>query len=263
MLRTTWLPADGFCRVMVRVLALAGAACCGLLASGSHAQSAIGPEIALEGATDLRERGLSWSDGKAALTVSGTLPVTYDLALDVKASTLRGSARHGGADVGLSFAPRYRVMSGGWGFSAGVRGNLFADRSSLNYVELTGGIDYTIGPARLDAGIDFAPTQDAIGGWNLHVEARASAGIPGTPLTVYGGVGHTAGQSNDRERAWRLRPGGDYSDYHLGIEHSRANMTFGLRYWDTSISAGEVNQAVPYYDRHYGARLLAYARISS
>lgn len=247
----------------VRVLTLVGAACSGLLAGSLHAQPVIGPEIAVEATTDLRERGLSWSDGKAAVAVSGSLPLTYDLVFDLEAATLRGSPRHGGADVGLTIAPRYRLTSGGWGFNAGIRGNVFVGGSGMDYVELTGEVDHTIGPARLLAAIDFAPSQKAIGGRNLHVEVQASAGIPGMPLTVYGGVGHTTGPSNDRERAWRLRPGGDYTDYHLGIEHSRSNLSFGLRYSDTSIGAEDVNPAVRYYDRHHGARLLAYARVSS
>jgi len=247
----------------VRVLTLVGAVCSGLLSSAVHAQPVIGPQIAVEATTDLRERGLSWSDGKGAVAVSASVPVTYDLVFDLEAATLRDSARHGGADVGLTFAPQYRLTSGGWGFNAGVRGNVFVGRSGMSYVELTGQVDHTIGPARLLAAVDFAPSQDAIGGRNLHVELQASAGIPGVPVTVYGGVGHTTGPSNDRERTWRLRPGGDYTDYHLGIEHSRSTLTFGLRYSDTSIGADDVNPAVRYYDRHYGARLLAYARISS
>lgn len=247
----------------LRVLVLAAAACSGLLASVSHAQPVLGPEIAVEAVTDLRERGLSWSDGKAAFGVSGRVPVTYDLAFDLEAVTLRDSARHGGADVGLTFAPQYQLVSGAWGINAGVRGNVFVGRSGMNYIELTGEVEHTIGPARLIAGIDFAPSQDAIGGRNLHVELQASAGIPGTPLTVYGGLGHTTGSHNDRPRSWRLRPGGDYTDHHLGIEHARANLAFGLRYSATSIDADEASLAEPYYDRHHGARLMAYARIRS
>lgn len=249
--------------MIIRVLTLGAAACSGLLASPSQAQATLAPEIALEATTDLRERGLSWSDGKAAVAVSGTVPVTYDLTFDLEAVTLRDSPRHGGADVGLSFAPRYSMMSGGWGFHAGVRGNVFVGRSGMNYVELTGEVEHTIGPARFIAGMDFAPSQDAIGGRNLHVEIQASAGIPGMPLTVYGGIGHTTGSSNDRANAGRLRPGGDYTDHHFGAEYSRANLSFGLRYTGTSIDADEVNQTMRYNDRHYGSRLLAYARISS
>lgn len=247
----------------IRVLAWTVVTCSGAIAGASHAQPVIGPEIAVEATTDERQRGLSWSDGKAALTASATVPVTYDLAFDLEAVTLRDSARHGGADAGLTLAPRYRVINGAWNVTAGLRGNVFVGRSGMNYVELTGEVEHTIGPAQLIAGVDFAPSQDAIGGRNLHVEVQASAGIPGMPLTVYGGIGHTTGPSNDRPRASRLRPGGDYTDYHLGIEHSRSNLSFGLRYSDTSIDADDVNQALSYNDQHYGSRLLAYARISS
>lgn len=246
---------------MLKHILSAAAACGGLLVSvAAAAQSA--PTISLEAETDHPERGLSWSDGKAAFGVSASVPVTYDLALDLDAVTLRDSARHGGADVGLKVAPRYTVHSAGWDLSAGLRGNVFVGRSGTSYVELTGEVARTLGPAQLVVGAAFAPAQDAIGGSNLYLDAQLSASIPGTPLTLYGGVGHTSGSSRDDARVARLRPGGDYLDHHVGAEYTEANFAAGLRYSGTSIGADEVDRTSPWADRHYGSRVMAYFRFT-
>jgi len=249
-------------KTYLRTLARAAVASGGLVAAAAHAQPVTGTSIAIEGATDWRERGLSWSDGKPAVGVSATIPVASSLEFDLAGVTLRDSERHGGADLALSVTPRYVVTTGGWRLGAGVRANVFAGRSGMNYVELNGEIERTIGPARLMAAVDYAPSQNSIGGHNFHVEGRASVGIPGLPLTVYGGVGHTSGSSRNDPRAWRLRPGGSYSDHHVGIEHSALNLALGARYSDTSIDIDEVPAAATYYDRHLGARMVGYIRFS-
>lgn len=239
--------------------------CGGLLALPAQAQPVLGTQVALEGTTDQRERGLSWSDGRPTASLGVSVPASDALAFDLDAIALRDSARHGGAEAALRIAPRYTVRSAGWALSAGVRGNAFVGRSGMSYGELTGEAEYTLGPARLVAGVDFAPSQGAIGGSNLHVEAQASVGVPGLPLSFYGGVGHTTGSTRDGNRglkAARLRPGGDYTDYHVGMEHTISSLAVGLRYSDTSISAREVNRLSQYHDRHTGSRVLAYIRFA-
>lgn len=242
-------------------LGMAVAVCGGLVFADANAQSA-GSTVSFEAETDHRERGLSGSDGKAALGVSASVPVTYDLGIDLDAVTLRGSARHGGADIGLTLAPRYALRSGGWDLSAGVRGNVFVGRAGTSYAELTGEIARTLGPAQLVLGAAFAPSQDAIGGSNLTLDAQLSASIPGTPVTLYGGVGHTSGSSNGDPRAARLRPGGDYLDHHVGAEYTDANFAAGLRYSGTSIGKDEVDPLSRWTDRHYGSRVMAYLRFT-
>lgn len=226
------------------------------------AQSAATAQVAVEATTDRRERGLSWSDGKPALAAFATVPVADRLAVDVDAVTLRGSRRHGGADVGLAVAPRYSVEQAGWTLGAGARGRVFVGESGLSYYEFTGSLERTIGPLRLAALVDFAPSQDAIGGRNLHVEGQALAGIPGLPFTLYGGVGRTSGSDSGDPRAQRLRPGGSYTDHHVGIEHASGPLAAGLRYSDTDIAARDLGPARRFVDGDYGARLVAYLRFT-
>lgn len=249
----------------LRALCSAVALCGGLFAISAQAQPVLGTQVALEGTTDQRERGLSWSDGRPTASLSASIPASDTFGFDLEALALRDSARHGGAEAALRIAPRYTVTSAGWALSGGARGNVFVGRSGMSYAELTGEAQYTLGPAQLVAGVDFAPSQKAIGGSNLHVEAQASVGIPGLPLTVYGGVGHTTGSTRDGMRglrAARLRPGGDYTDYHLGLEHSFSALSLGVRYSDTSIDAADVDRLSPFTDRHIGSRVLAYIRVS-
>ncbi|MBB4859375.1 hypothetical protein HNO88_002704 [Novosphingobium chloroacetimidivorans] len=234
-----------------------------LAAAPAHAQSTQSAQVAIEAATDWRERGLSWSDGKAALGVSASIPITYDLTVAAEAVTLRESSRHGGADVGITIAPRYALTSGGWTIAAGARGNIFVGRAGMSFGEITGEVAHTIGPAQLVLGADFAPSQKAIGGSNLHLEAQGSLGIPGTALTLYGGLGHTSGSDRERPRAWRLRPGGSYTDHHLGIEHARGPLAVGVRYSDTSIRSREVDRRIAFASGDFGSRVVAYLRLSS
>jgi hypothetical protein len=228
----------------------------------AQAQSAAGAQVSLEGVTDLRKRGLSWSDGKPAVTLSATVPVSYDFSVDADAASLRNSARHGGADLGLTIAPRYTIEAGGWGLTAGARGNVFIGRAGMSYVELVAEVERTLGPARLVVGADFAPSQNAIGGHNLHLGADLSVGVPGLPLTIYGGLGRTSGSNDGKPRVSRLRPGGSYWDHRVGIEHAKGALTMGISYTGTSIDADEVDRLSPYYDGHHGSRVLAYMRFT-
>ena len=96
---------------------------------------------------------------------------------------------------------------------------------------------------QVDAGADYAPSQDAIGGDNLYLHAGARAGVPGTPWTLLAGIGHSSGKVDDAFRAARLRPGGDYTDWRLGVEHVAGPVTLGLDYVGTDVSE---RAAAPY-----------------
>ena len=224
-------------------------------AVSAHAQT-----ISLEATTDARERGISWSDGQPALEVGASIPVSPGFDVDLRATTLRNSARHGGSELGMTVSPRFRHGMGGLSLSVGLDGHVFVDESRLNFVEASAGLDYSIGPARIDAGVSYAPRQKAIGGDNLYLHAGAALGFPGTPLTVYGGGGYTTGSTRNAVRAARLRPGGDAWDHYVGVEHSQMKFAVGLRYSDTTVSSNRVTS--PFDDRHAGSRLTAYARVS-
>lgn len=216
-----------------------------------------GPRFQLEVASDERVRGLSWSEGKAAATVGARVPVLADVELSAAATTLRGSARHGGADALLRLGASWsREVGSGWRFGLGTTGYVFAGANGHNYAEVEARAGYSLGPATLRAALRYAPEQTAIGGSNLHLALDADFGVPGTPVTLYGGVGHSSGTVSDSPnasgRAQRLRPGGDYWDWSLGGEWIEGPAALGIKWTDTSVGPAWA---------HAGSRVTGYVRL--
>ncbi|MEN2746204.1 TorF family putative porin [Sphingomonas sp. T9W2] len=227
--------------------------------AAAHAQSL--PSGGVEATIDERRRGLSWSEGRAS--VSGDLAVTLGtIELDARIAALRGSIRHDGADAVADLGAAFVTGVGPFQLRARAIGHVFAgSRSSMNYGEIGGDARYTLGPVELIAGALYAPPQDAIGGSNLYMSAQAVAGIPMTPFTLVGGVGRSAGTVDDPTRADRLRPGGSYRDWRLGVEHVTGPLTLALDYVGTDLAEGRPVSAIG--DRgNSGDRVLARARFA-
>ncbi|MEH3107081.1 MAG: hypothetical protein PGN09_07260 [Sphingomonas fennica] len=235
----------------MRIAALVAA-----LALASATAAEAGVTGGVEATTDLRRRGLGWSGSRAAAGVWAAAEAG-PASLTAAVTTLRGSRRHGGADAVVDVLPRYTIDAGAWRLSAGPSARLFLGAGGQDYIELDGSAGWTFGPLRLTAAASYAPRQRAIGGDNLYLSANAEAGIPGTPLTVLGGIGRTTGDARDAERARRLRPDGAYTDYRLAVEHVRNRLTFGAALTATSIGAPPPGRFV---DRATGTRAAAYAR---
>jgi hypothetical protein len=215
------------------------------------AQAQTAPELELTLSSDDRRRGLSWSEGRAAARLSAGLSVDPAFRLDASAATLRDSARHGGADAGIDVSAGWRGTGGAVRFDATLISHFFAGaQGRQDYVEAQAGARTLIGPADLDLSASYAPAQDAIGGDNLHLAARAAVALIGTPFTVSAGVGHSSGDVRDPLRAARLRPGGAYVDWRIGADYVRDRLSFGLSYVGTDIAAADCRA------RHCGDRLL-------
>ena len=190
----------------------------------------------VELATEEERRGLSWSEGRAA--ISGDLRASIGrLDLSARAVSTRNSVRHDGADAVVDLSVGTGWDLGAVRVQADVTGHAFAGaRGRSDYVE--GGVSagYTYGPLNAMLGVIAAPSQKAIGGSNVYLYAYANAGIPGTPLTAVAEVGHSSGGVRNADRADRLRPGGSYSNWRLGLEHRRDRLTIGVDYIGTNIS---------------------------
>jgi hypothetical protein len=129
----------------------------------------------------------------------------------------------------------------------------------MDYGEVGASASFTFGPLQLTGGADYAPSQDAIGGDNLFVYAAANAGIPATPFTLVADIGHSTGDVNDPVRAQRLRPGGDYSNWRLGVEHRTGPLTLALDYVGTDVNRRDAFG--PFADaRHAGDRIVGRVR---
>ncbi len=225
----------------------------------AYAQSV---SVGVEATTDDRRRGISWSDGKAAIGANAALRLSSGFDIGVRAMTTRDDPRHGGADAAIDLTGGFaREIGGGFRFDAFVTGHLFAGAGGkLDYVEGGLGASYALGPAEVGVDARYAPAQSAIGGDNLWIGARARMGVPMTPLTFTGSVGRSTGSVDDPIRAARLRPGGDYTDWSLGVDHIVGPLTVGAAYTGTDI--GRVSPS-PYANaRHTGDKLTARVAVS-
>ena len=220
-----------------------------------------GVTASVEVTNDEVRRGLSWSGGRAA--VAGALRGSLG-AVDasVRAVTLRDSPRHAGAEAVVDLTAGTGWDLGAIRLDASATTHLFAGaRERMDYVELGATAGYGYGPVYATLGVAVAPSQAAIGGSNVHLRADANAGIPGTPFTLLAGLGHSSGGVTDPVRAQRLRPGGSYLDWRLGVEHRRDRLTFGIDYLGSDVApedaTGRFADAA-----HAGDRLVGRAQLS-
>jgi hypothetical protein len=200
----------------------------------AHAQSIA---VGVEAATDERRRGLSWSGGDAAVSADAAASLAgFDVSARVVST--RGSARHGGADAVVDIDVARGFDIGAVTLKARAIGHLFAGAAGRqDYVEVGALGSYSLGPLGIDAGATFAPDQAAIGGSNLYLFADAQAGIPATPITLSAGIGRSSGTVDDPLRAARLRPGGSYTDWRLGVAWIAGPLTVGVDYAGNDIDA--------------------------
>ncbi|MGE4323337.1 MAG: TorF family putative porin [Sphingobium sp.] len=236
---------------------LTGAACVAaacLSAVPALAQYDGGVRATVEAASEERRRGLSWSGGDPVLRATSSAPVGAGFGVEAAAATLRGGARHGGADAVVDLGGTYSQRIGGWRLSAEGRYHLFPGASGHGYGDIGAGAGFTIGPASIDMFASYAPRQRSIGGDNLYLAAYGAAGIPGTPLTLSAHVGRSSGAVRDPVRAARLRPEKVYWDHGIGIDYLRGRWFAGLRYADTDIETPGA--------RHAGASLIGRAGLS-
>lgn len=227
--------------------------CSALATTPAGAQATSNPSFTLEAASDERRRGLSWSDGKPVLRASLFVPVSEALAVDATIVSLRSSSRQGGADGVIDLRAGYNRQTGAWRLSGDVTYRVFPGISGWNYVETGAAAGFLIGPASFDLSVRYAPRQRSVGGDNLYLGAAPSIGIPGTPLTVSGNIGHSSGAVRDPIRVQRLRPDGGYWDHGLAIDYRKGRWLAGLRYSNSDIARGRAD--------HAGATLVARAGV--
>lgn len=230
-----------------------------LVTAATQAQSL--PSAGVEVTTDERRRGLSWSEGRASLSGDAALTLGA-VELDARVAALRGSVRQDGADAVADLGAAVGGDVGPFALRARAIGHVFAGAERrMDYAEFGGDARYTLGPVELTAGALYAPPQRAIGGSNLYLLAQGVAAIPMTPFTLVGSIGRSSGVVDDVARADRLRPGGTYVDWRLGVEHVTGPLTLALDYVGTDLNDDRIVAAVG-DRRHSGDRILGRARFA-
>ena len=127
----------------VRLAGVLGAASCGLI-TPAFAQDA--GSVTLEVMSEEERRGLSWSEGRAAL--AGDIRVSRGrLDASARAVTLRNSVRHGGADAVVDLSVGTDWDLGAVRIRTDATGHAFAGaRGRMDYVEAGVSASYAYGP---------------------------------------------------------------------------------------------------------------------
>ena len=172
--------------------------------------------------SDYRFRGVSLSDKDFA--VQPYLTVKHESGLYVGAwgSNLSENA---GDDVEVDL---YAGFAGGedMTYDIGATYYLYPGVSGLNYVEFTGKLGSTFGPATVGVQLSYVPSQDNTGNDdNVYFGTNATIALPNSPISIVGSMGIEDGA---------FTAGSEKVDWSLGLTAAVSGFTLGASYVDTN-----------------------------
>lgn len=188
-----------------------------------EAEEASGPITISGGAaivSDYRFRGVSLSDKDFAFQPYLTVKHESGLYAGVWGSNV---AENAGDDVEVDL---YAGYAGGDAvtYDIGATYYVYPGASDLNYVEFTGKLGTTVGPATIGGQLSYVPSQDNTGNNdNIYVATNAAVAVPNTPITLTGSVGFEDGAFGD-----------DKIDWSIGATAAVSVFTVGVAYVDTN-----------------------------
>ena len=211
--------------------------------------------------SDYRFRGVSQSDKEPA--VQGGVTVTHRSGAYAGfwASNLAGWGTFGGPNLELDLVAGYALPVGGGAIDVGATWYMYpGGADTTDFIEPYAKLSGTIGPAKLLAGIAYAPKQEALGNAQIgvHPDARpgdkddnlylwgdAAIGIPGSPVTAKAHIGHSDGNPGLGPNGTSVTPTGGYWDWSLGGDVVVGPVTLGIAYVDTDIGRAESAYLLP------------------
>lgn len=120
-------------------------------------------------------------------------------------------------------------------------GSLGTINQNSNYYEVYGSVAKTLGPVTAKAGVYYAPAQKVFNlnfsspsRHNTYVYGELSSGIPGTPLSLHGHLGHTGGGFDYYKQ---------YIDYTVGVSYTWKALTLDASFVGTNISRSDVGNS--------------------
>ena len=171
--------------------------------------------------SDYRFRGVSLSDKDFAVQPYLTVSHESGLYAGVWGSNL---AENTGDDVEVDL---YAGFAGGeeLTYDIGATYYLYPGVSSFNYVEFTGKLGSTIGPATVGVQLSYVPSQDNTGNNdNIYYATNAAFAIPNSPITLTGSIGIEDGAFTGAD---------EKVDWSLGANAAVSGFTLGVAYVDT------------------------------
>lgn len=175
----------------------------------------------ITGVSDYRFRGVSLSDKDFAIQPTVTVKHESGLYAGFWGSNL---AENSGDDIEIDL---YAGFAGGDAvtYDIGATYYLYPGVSSLNYVEFTGKLGTTFGPATLGGQLSYVPSQDNTGDDdNVYVATSATIALPDSPMSIVGSVGVEDGA---------FTGGTSKLDWSLGLTANVSGFTLGASYVDT------------------------------
>ncbi|MFM5916237.1 MAG: TorF family putative porin [Novosphingobium sp.] len=204
-------------------------------------------------ASQYRFRGLSQSNNQPV--VQGSMTVSHASGLYVSVWGSSASSNEfvdspidiGGTEIDVYGG--YAKELGGVKVDVGVYGYLYPGSKNLiqsttsltqnaNYYELYGSLAKTLGPATAKVGVYYAPAQKVFNlstfsptRNNTYVYTDLSSGIPGTPLSIHGHLGHTGGGFDYVKQ---------YLDYSIGVGATWKALTLDVSLVGTNVSDTDI-----------------------
>ena len=172
--------------------------------------------------SDYRFRGVSLSGKDFA--VQPYLTVSHESGLYVGAWGSNISENDGN-DVELDL---YAGFSGGdeITYDIGATYYVYPGVSNVNYVEFTGKVGSTMGPATVGVQLSYVPSQANTGDEdNVYVATNATIALPNSPISIVGSLGVEDGA---------FTAGSEKLDWSLGMTAAISDFTLGVSYVDTN-----------------------------
>ena len=189
------------------------------------AEEATGPVTLTGGVavvSDYRFRGVSLSDKEFAVQPYLTVKHESGLYVGTWASNLADNA---GDDVEVDL---YAGFAGGEEvtYDIGATYYVYPGVSSFNYLEFTGKLGSTVGPATVGVQLSYVPSQDNTGdNDNIYFGTNAAIAIPNSPISIVGTMGIEDGA---------FTAGSEKVDWSLGLTAAVSGFTLGVSYVDAN-----------------------------
>lgn len=172
--------------------------------------------------SDYRFRGVSLSDKDFAVQPYLTVSHESGLYVGTWGSNLADNA---GDDVEVDL---YVGFAGGEDVTYDISATYYTypGVSSFNYVEFTGKLGSTVGPATVGVQLSYVPSQDNTGNNdNIYFGTNAAIALPNSPISIVGSMGIEDGA---------FTAGSEKVDWSLGLTAAVSVFTLGVSYVDAN-----------------------------
>ncbi|MES2492593.1 MAG: TorF family putative porin [Pseudomonadota bacterium] len=209
----------------------------GLAAAPAFAQEEPASDLTITGSvaltTEYRLRGISQTDGDAAIQGGITVAHSSGFYVSTWASNLAGNGTWGGSNMELDLIAGYSRAIGPVTLDGGFIYYAYPGVTGHDFYEIYGSASGAVGPVKAKLGAYWAPSQNSIRtgpskGNNIWVYTDFALPIEGTPLTLKAHGGYSSG---DSIYTW----GKDVIDYAAGVDITFKVLTLNVSYVGTDL----------------------------